>query len=79
MFIHKRLSDYVKIVETKYDNILCCMLSNELFDCDKDVMFIGIYNHPANSVFYHNKDYDCTLELLQQFILSSIEVNKAIY
>ena len=36
-------------------------------------MFFGTYIHPVNSPFYNNKDYSCTLELIEQFILSQIE------
>jgi len=79
MLIKKSLSDFVKTVETKCENILCSRLSKDLFGCDKDVMFIGMYNHPVNSVFYNNKDYDCTLELLEQFMLSLMEAGEDVY
>lgn len=73
MLINKKLSEYIHIIDTKFDNLLCCSLSKTLLNCDKDVLFIGLYNHPVGSVFYKDKDYDSTLELLEQFIVSQMD------
>ena len=74
VLIRKSLSDFVQTVETKCENILCSRLSKQLFGCEKDVLFVGLYNHPVGSPFYEHKDYDCTLEMLEQFLLSRLEV-----
>lgn len=79
MLIRKCLSDFVETIDTKSENVLCVKLSKELFGCEKDMMFIGLYNHPVGSVYYDKKDYDCTLEMLEQFILSLMEAGRDVY
>jgi hypothetical protein len=73
VLIRKSLSEFIQTVETKCENILCTKLSRNLFGCDKDVLFVGLYNHPVNSPFYDGKEYSCTLELLEKFLLSRLE------
>ena len=70
MFIHKRLSRYVEKVDTGIENIVCAKLSRELFGCERDILLFGLYNHPINSVYYEGKEYDCTLDCVEEFILS---------
>ena len=79
MLIKKSIIDYVTTVETHCENVLCCKLSKELFGCEKDVMFIGLYNHPVSSPYYNNKDYDCTLHVLEQFMLTLMESGEDFY
>jgi exonuclease III len=50
-------------------------LSKSLFGTTKDIVFIGVYNHPNSSPFYENKDYKCSLEPLEQFMLQTLETN----
>jgi len=73
ILIRKRLSEFVKSIDTKHENILCSRLSKQLFGCEKDVLFVGLYNHPVGSAFYENKEYSCSLDLLEQFLLSQME------
>ena len=79
MLIRKCLSDFVERIDTESENILCAKLSKELFGCDKDVLFIGLYNHPVGSVYYDKKEYDCTFEMLEHFILSLMEAGRDVH
>lgn len=73
LLIRKALSEFVKTVDTKCENILCSRLSKRLFGSERDVLFVGLYSHPVGSPFYEQKDYDCTLKLLEQFLLARLE------
>jgi exonuclease III len=63
-------SDFVRFVETGSQSILCVRISKALFGSNKDVLFVGTYIHPINSPFYNDKDFECTLEDLERFLLS---------
>jgi len=73
LLVRKSLSDYVTVVESGVDNILCVRLSKMLFGSDKDVVFIGTYIHPTSSPYYQDKEYDCTIDELEHVVLSILE------
>jgi exonuclease III len=73
MLVKNSYVDFVEQVETQIENVLCLKLSKALFNSTKDVHFIGLYNHPYTSDYYTGKDYNCTLEQLEEFMLKQIE------
>lgn len=74
LLIKKYLSEHVNVVDTQsFNNFLSVKFNKTLFGCDKDVVFVGIYNHPIDSVYYKDKDFSCSLEQLEQFIMSLVE------
>ena len=76
MLIKKDIEEYVQIIETNTQNVLGIILSKNWANTDKDILLLGTYVHPVDSVFYTDKDYTCTLELIEQFILEQIEEGK---
>jgi len=79
LLIKKSLSEFVSVVQTNVDNMLSVRLSKTLFGCDKDVIFIGMYNHPSASPYYEGKDYECAIDELEQFLLSTLEQTDECY
>ena len=73
ILVNKKIASFITEVNTDYDNILCVRLSKSLLNSEKDVLFVGIYNHPQNSIYYCDKDYQCTLQPLEDFMLSTLE------
>ena len=73
--IKKKFQQFIKQIDTNIANVLCVKISKNVFGCYNDVLLIGLYNHDVTSVFYKNKDYDCTLDLVEQFILSQLDTN----
>ena len=69
----KRLNDFVETIDTGVDNVLCLKIKKDLLNTELDVMFITVYIHPANSVYYQGKEYDCTYEPLEEFIDKMID------
>ena len=73
LLIKNSLADYVQCIDTHIESVLCVRFSKSLFQSEKDVLFFGVYNHPVDSRFYIDKDYPCTLAMLEQFILTQLE------
>lgn len=73
MLIRRSLQGLFQEINCLFSNMLCVKFSNLVFGTDKDVMFIGIYNHPSGSAYYVDKDFDCTLDLLEEFLLNHME------
>ena len=49
LLIKKTLVDYISVVDTGIDNMLSVRLSKQLFGSDKDIVFVGLYNHPPEA------------------------------
>jgi exonuclease III len=75
LMYRKELDSLISEVKTEFANILCVKISKTLFNSNKDVFCIGMYNHPTNSIYYNGKDFLCSLELLEQFMLSLFETD----
>ena len=73
ILIRKTLERFITIIETKINHVLCFKISKELLNTCKDILFIGTYVHPADSVFYLDEDHSCTLEAVEQFMLDELE------
>ena len=73
ILIRKTLEQFITIIDTKISHVLCFKLAKEYLNTAKDLLFIGTYVHPADSVFYTEEDHDCTLEAIEQFMLDQLE------
>ena len=68
ILIKKELEKYIKIIQTNISHILCFKLNKEILNSSKDLLFICSYIHPVNSIFYSNKEYENTLDMLDNFL-----------
>ena len=66
--IKKELQQYCQVIQTKISHILAVRLDKSMFDRERDLVLVATYIHPTGSVFYTDKDYNSTLEELEQFI-----------
>ena len=73
VLVKKALERFVTVIDTKISHIICFKIAKELLNTAKDILFIGTYVHPSDSVFYTDEDYECTLEALEQFLLDQLE------
>ena len=73
ILIRKTLERYISIIDTKISQILCFKISKDYLNTDKDILCIGTYVHPSDSVFYTDEDHNCTLEAVEQFLLDQLE------
>ena len=64
----KTLAPFVKVIKSNISHIICLRLSKELFNSAKDLLYVCTYIHPTNSIFYTNKDYENTLDMIEHFI-----------
>ena len=76
LLIRKSLAQHIEIVETHISHIFAIKISKKLLNTTKDLLFITMYNHPKESVFYKRKDYYSTLEQLEYFLANNIEKGK---
>ena len=76
LLIKKTLAPYIEIIETNLSHVLAIKISKSLLKTSKDLLYVTLYNHPKESVFYKNKDYYSTLEQTEQFIAELIEEDK---
>ena len=68
VLFRKTLAPFVKIIKTNISHIICLKISKELLKSTKDLLYVCTYIHPTNSVFYSNKEYENTLDMLEHFI-----------
>ena len=76
LLIRKTLAPFIEIVETNISHVLAIKIKKTLLNTSKDLLFVSIYNHPRESVFYKNKPYYSTLEQVEHFLASNIEEGK---
>ena len=69
LMIKKDIQKYCKIIQTKISHILAVRLDKRLLGRRSDLVLLATYIHPTGSVFYSDKDYDSTLEEIEQFIV----------
>ena len=69
LMIKNQIKKFCKVIPTNTSHVLAVRLDKTLFDRKKDIVLVAIYSHPPGSIFYSDKDYDCTLEELEQFIV----------
>ena len=73
ILIRKTLERFITVLDTKISHVICFKIAKELLNTAKDILFIGTYVHPSDSVFYSDEDHECTLEALEQFMLDQLE------
>ena len=78
LMIKKELQRYCKVISSTASHILAVRIDKSLFDRKKDIVLVATYVHPSGSVFYSDKDYECTLEELEQFIVDYTDTNEEI-
>ena len=71
--IKKEIQEFIEIINTNIKNVLCFKINKTLTRTNKDVIFIGSYVHPINSIFYTDKDYDSTIDMIEQLITNQTE------
>ena len=71
--IRKEFKEFIEKIETNIKNVLCFKINKSLTKTEKDIIFIGTYVHPVNSIFYTDKDYDSTIDMIEELITDQIE------
>ena len=51
LLVRKEMSHFVDQIHTEYDNVIIWKLSKELLGTESEVVLLGSYTHPANSVY----------------------------
>ena len=73
LLVKKTLKEMTEIVESGISHILSLKIKKEYLNTTQDVLYINSYVHPTGSIFYSNKEYDNTLDEIEQFILDQTE------
>ena len=73
LLIKKKFEKFIELVDTQISHVLAIKISKTLFNTNKDILLIMMYNHPRESIFYKHKGYYSTLEEVDQFIANQIE------
>ena len=76
LLIRKELKKFCKILATNTSHVLAVRIDKSLLDRRKDIVLVATYIHPTGSVFYTDKDYNCTLEELEQFLVDYTDTNE---
>ena len=67
--LYKRsLEPFIEVIKTNISHIICLKISKNILNSTKDLLLVSTYIHPTTSIFYSNKDYDNTLDMLEHFI-----------
>ena len=72
VLIKKELEKYIQIKQTNISQVICFKIKKSLLKTSKDILYLCTYIHPVNSIFYSNKEYDNTLEMLENFIAEEL-------
>ena len=72
VLIKKELENYIQIIQTNISHVLCFKLKKNLLKTSKDILYLCTYVHPSNSIFYSNKEYENTLDMLENFITEEL-------
>ena len=76
LLIKKTIAPFIDIVETDLSHVLAIKIKKSLLKTQKDLLYVTLYNHPKESIFYKNKDYYSTLEQVENFLAKNIEEDK---
>ncbi|KAK7487243.1 hypothetical protein BaRGS_00021471, partial [Batillaria attramentaria] len=69
LLVRKEFSPLVKHVTVEYDNIVVVKLSKDMLGSVTDIMLLGVYLPPANSVYYKDTEIENGVFLVEQCIL----------
>ena len=70
--IRKELEEFIQVIHTNVSHVICFKLKASILKTNKDLLYLCTYIHPSNSVFYTNKEYDNTLEMLENFLAEQL-------
>ena len=73
LLVRKELSRFVDRIHTEYDNIIILKLSKQLLGTESEVVLLGSYTPPANSVYYKETEITNGISLTEQCIKDVIE------
>ena len=73
LLVRKELSRFVDRIHTEYDNIIILKLSKELLGTESEVVLLGSYTPPANSVYYKETEITNGISLTERCIMDVIE------
>ena len=73
VLIGKKIKPFVEIIKTNVNHVICLKIKKELLNSARDLLYISTYIHPNNSIFYSNKTYDDTLEMLEEFLADELQ------
>ena len=69
LMIKKTLANFVKQISLEYDNMLAIKCTGSLFGFENDVILIGIYLPPENSVYYADTEIYNGVSMLEDAVL----------
>ena len=72
ILIKKELERYIQVIQTNISHVLCIKFKKELLNSARDLLFIGSYIHPTSSIFYSNKEYENTIDMLESFLTEEL-------
>ena len=73
LLIKKSILNMIEFVETGISHIIGLRIKKEYLKSTKDILYFYTYIHPAGSIFYSNKEYQNTMEELEQCILDQLD------
>ena len=73
LLVRKELSHFVDEIHTEYDNVIILKLSKELLGTESEVVLLGSYTPPVNSVYYKETEITNGISLIEQCIMDVIE------
>ena len=73
LLVRKEFSRYIEQFRTEYDNIVVLKLSKELFGTESDIVLLGTYVPPVNSVYYKDTDISSGLSIVEQCMMDVME------
>eukprot|EP00745_Piridium_sociabile_P042578 TRINITY_DN86055_c0_g1_i1.p2 TRINITY_DN86055_c0_g1~~TRINITY_DN86055_c0_g1_i1.p2 ORF type:complete len:150 (+),score=3.06 TRINITY_DN86055_c0_g1_i1:949-1398(+) len=72
VFVKKNLLPYITHVACEHDNMICIQISKDLVCLDKDILYVSVYIPPYQSPYYKNKDFNCSIYPLGEFLINRL-------
>lgn len=73
VFVNKRLAQFVKRINVKYEHTVVLEINKELFGINNNVFLICMYIHPYDSKFWDISEHGYGIEILEQCIVDLFE------
>ena len=70
IFIEKTIMPVVAHIECGHDNMICIKISKDVAGQDRDLLFVAVYVPPCQSPYYKRTDTNCTIHLLEDFLVN---------
>ena len=71
----KELVPWIKTIEIDLDNAIALDIDNSWLGTELNVLVVLFYIHPTGSPYYNDKNYQNSLEVIEEFILDYTETN----